>query len=67
MSFFSIQVLALVVTEPVRVVFASGMGSTATIDPGTWLRSMQRTVTCSVVHEKHKEASNSPRFAMLTA
>ena len=38
-----VQVLALVVTGPVCVVFASdSMGSTASIDPGTWLRSMQR-------------------------
>ena len=36
-----VQVLALVVTGPVRVVFASGIGSIASIDPGTWLRSMQ--------------------------
>ena len=34
-----LQVLAFVFTEPVRVVFASGMSSTASIDPGTWLRS----------------------------
>ena len=45
---------------------ASGMGSTASIDSGTWLRSMQR-LTRLVVHEKRKKASNSPRFAMLTA
>ena len=37
-----VQVLALVVTGPVCVVFASGMSSTASIDPGTWLRLMQR-------------------------